>query len=255
MKYQRTNCKLALACPDPLWAVPSAHLAEQLKLPLARPDQTYELLLQYSSEGLELHRCGMILRVDLSSGSLAFRQRQQGKDLLLRAVVGKKKGALQVVDATGGLGRDAFLLAAAGHQVQVCEQQVVLAALLADGLKRASLHPNTAAAAARIQLTVGNASHLLQTLAAEDRRPEVMYLDPMFPQRQKSALVKKEAQFLQELVPETPNEDILLLQQARDLALYRTVVKRPVHAAFLGESEPSFSLSGKTIRFDIYLRG
>jgi 16S rRNA (guanine1516-N2)-methyltransferase len=66
-------------------------------------------------------------------------------------------------------------------------------------------------------------------------------------------LVKKEAQFLQELVSWNPREDLLLLKQARSLARQRTVVKRPVHAECLGQNPASFSLRGKTIRFDIYL--
>lgn len=249
MKYQRTNSQIAIACADPLYQARSEHLAKQLQLPFVGPEQGHELVLQYSSQGLELCRSKMLLRVDFLAGPLAFRQKQQGKELLLRAVAGKSKEALHIVDATGGLGRDAFLLAAAGHEVLICEQQAVLAALLADGLDRALADPAGAAIASRMQLRVENALHLLHDIAP----PEVIYLDPMFPERRKSASVKKEAQFLQELVPYKPTEDARLLEQARALARQRTVVKRPLAAEFLGQQQASFSLKGKTIRFDIYL--
>lgn len=267
MKYQPaksdpSDCApaVAVAWIDPALAEAAAELAARLGLPLAEADRPPGLLLRLTPTGLELlkpndpHLRGP-LRVDFTDRALDFRRRQQGRELLLRAVGYKGTVRPAVLDTTAGLGRDSFLLAAAGCQVWVIEREPVLAALLADGLERALLHPETAAIAARIRLTVGDAVAVLEEIRAKSQRVEVIYLDPMFPERRKSALVKKEAQFLQLLAaPDNPDAEEELL--AMSLAVsQRVAVKRPVKAPFLAGRRPSHSLAGKIIRFDVYLSG
>ncbi len=103
-----------------------------------------------------------------------------------------------MVDATAGLGRDAFVLAALGCQVQMLERNPVVAALLDDGLRRGYLDAEIGPWL-RERLTLLHASSLTALVAIEPR-PEVVYLDPMYPHRQKSALVKKEMRVFQSLV-------------------------------------------------------
>ncbi|WP_446009381.1 class I SAM-dependent methyltransferase [Candidatus Electrothrix sp.] len=225
------------------------------------------LVLRVSSNGLELIKAddpklSGAVRVDFTTGRTAFRRKQQKKELLVRAVEGKGKTQLKIIDATGGLGRDSFLLAAAGHQVRIFERQPVIAALLADGLERAAEHPETAAICQQILLTMGDAVPALKAMqeirAGEGEggkeSVDVVYLDPMFPERRKSALVKKELQLLQ-LLAEIEQSPEQLLTAALLVAEQRVVVKRPVKASFLTERSPSYSLSGKTVRFDVYLGG
>jgi 16S rRNA (guanine1516-N2)-methyltransferase len=227
-----------------------------------------------SSQGLELvkpddPKLSGAVRVDFTAGHAAYRRKQQKKELLVRAVGGKggKGGALlNVIDATGGLGRDSFLLAAAGYRVSIFERQSIIAALLADGLARAAAHPETAEISQRIRLTVGDAVPALEAMQeirtaegyeeAEDCEEgegvDVVYLDPMFPARRKSALVKKELQLLQLLAqPDAAPERLLVA--ALEVARQRVVVKRPLKAPFLTDRSPSHSLRGKTVRFDVYL--
>ncbi|CAK8710576.1 Ribosomal RNA small subunit methyltransferase J [Candidatus Electrothrix gigas] len=201
------------------------------------------------------------VRVDFTAGRAAFRRKQQKKELLVRAVEGKGGGinnaSLKIIDATGGLGRDSFLLAAAGHQVCIFECQPVIAALLADGLARAGTHPETAKITQRIRLIAKNAVNALEAVEAggqEGQGVDVVYLDPMFPERRKSALVKKELQLLQ-LLAHLDSAPEQLLTAALQVATHRVVVKRPVKAPFLADCAPSHSLSGKTVRFDVYLGG
>jgi len=257
-------------------------VAARLGLPIESPEcssvhrvrsteQNNRLLLRVSVNGLELvkpddPKLRGAVRVDFTAGHAAYRRRQQKKELLVRAVGGKggKGGAsLNVIDATGGLGRDSFLLAAAGYRVSIFERQPVIAALLADGLARAAAHPETAEISQRIRLTVGDAVPALEAMqetgAGEKGKDyedgegvDVVYLDPMFPERRKSALVKKELQLLQLLAqPDFAPEK--LLAAALKAAAQRVVVKRPLKAPFLTDCSPSHSLTGKTVRFDVYL--
>jgi 16S rRNA (guanine1516-N2)-methyltransferase len=249
---------LAVACTGPALLAQAEELAARLRLPLAEPGgRQHQLLLRCTGAGLELlkpddHKMTGTVRVDFTAGAIDFRRQQPGKEILLRAVGCKGKARPAVLDATGGLGRDSFLLAAAGCQVQIVEQEPVIAALLADGLERARLCPATAEIAARIRLTVGDAVAFLQAMQVQHERAEVICLDPMFPERRKSALVKKELQLLQLLAPADPAADQLLLSAAL-AAASRVAVKRPVKAPFLAGLAPSHSLSGKTVRFDVYL--
>ncbi len=249
---------LAVAWAEPAFAEAAAELAARLGLPLAEAGQQPSLLLRLAQDGLELFKpdaphLRRPLRVDFTAGVLDFRRRQPGRDLLLRAVGCKGGFRPAVLDGTGGLGQDSFLLAAAGCQVRIVEREPVLAALLTDGLERARQHPETAEIAARIRLTVGDAIAVLQDMRAEGQRVEVTYLDPMFPERGKSALVKKEAQFLQLLAAPDSQEGEEKLLAAALAVSQRTAVKRPVRAPFLAGRRPSHSLTGTTVRFDVHL--
>ncbi len=162
---------------------------------------------------------------------------------LIKALGKPKEERIRVLDATAGLGRDAALMAQAGFSVLLAERSPVLHAMLADGLQRAP-----AGLAANMQL-----------LACEDSRTReacdlhAVYLDPMFPAREKSAAVKKDLQWLQRLCPYPDKaEEEQLLDWARSLSPARVVVKRPVKASYLADIEPSFSQKGKAVRFDIY---
>jgi 16S rRNA (guanine1516-N2)-methyltransferase len=248
---------IAVTWTEPALKEGATELAARLGLPLAKTGQRHSLLLRLSQAGLELlkpddpHLRGP-LQVDFTAGGLDFRRRQPGRELLLRAVCGKGTVRPAVLDATGGLGRDSFLLAAAGCQVRIVEREPVLAALLADGLRRASLSPDTAKIAARISLTVGDAVLFLEKMRMQGQQADVIYIDPMFPERRKSALVKKEAQFLQLLAaPDSPEGEERLLAAALAVS-GRTAVKRPAKAPFLADRQPSHSLTGKTVRFDVY---
>lgn len=152
-----------------------------------------------------------------------------------------------VIDATAGLGRDAAVLAAAGWQVLLLERQPVLHAMLSDGLRRAG------ALAQRMRLVNADS---VDWLTSHPVAAQAVYLDPMFPEREKSAAVKKDLAWLQQLSPieETAGE-ALLLEAALTAAGKRVVVKRPLRAPLLPGRKPSHQLAGKTVRFDVYVTG
>ena len=155
-----------------------------------------------------------------------------------------------VIDATAGLGRDAFVLAAIGCKVRLVERHPVVAALLEDGLARAYADAEIGKfMQERMQLVA--VSHIAQ-LDCEKEQADVVYLDPMYPHKQKSALVKKEMRVFQHLVGADLDADSLFLP-AKALARKRMVVKRPDYAPFMAEMKPDFSHTTKNHRFDIYL--
>ena len=82
--------------------------------------------------------------------------------------------------------------------------------------------------------------------------PDVIFLDPMFPERQKSALVKKKFQLLQRLEQPCADEEALI-GAALEAKPKKVIVKRPVKGAYLGGIIPSYSLTGSTIRYDCYI--
>lgn len=191
--------------------------------------------------------------VDFVSGAVAHRRKfGGGKGQPITRAVGFGKGTPPtIIDATAGLGRDAFVFASLGSEVTLIERSPVVAALLDDGLQRARRDAETASIAARMHLRLGDAATLLQGLP-EEQRPAVIYLDPMFPPRQKSALVKKEMRLFQQLIGEDGDADALLpvaLQVARE----RVVVKRPDYAPWLNEKKPTLAFETKKNRFDVYV--
>ena len=190
--------------------------------------------------------------VDFVEGAVAHRRKfGGGRGQSIAKAVGLKAGANPtVVDATAGLGRDAFVLASLGCQVTMLERHPVVAALLADGLQRAQQDSEIGGwVSERMSLRSGSALENLQQLGFT---PDVVYLDPMFPHRQKSALVKKEMRVFQSLVGADLDADVLL-PAALAVAGKRVVVKRPDYAGYLNEMTPSMSIETKSNRFDVYV--
>lgn len=198
---------------------------------------------------------------------------------------------LTVLDATAGMGEDSFLLAAAGFHVTLYERDHTVFLLLEDALLRAAENPDTAEIISRMHAIEGDSTEAMQKIArgvgsppceqavgqsschpaadgssaqAEDApavlsigekagsRPDVILLDPMFPERKKSGLVKKKFQLIHYLEAPCSDENVLF-EAARAACPSRIVVKRPEKGPFLAETKPSYSLKGGSIRYDVYV--
>lgn len=232
-------------------------LSVRLGLPLVVPGSIEaQLLLQVGEQGLLLQAIGADapgpVRVDFVEGALAHRRQYGGGAGQMVAKAAGLRGSLRpdVLDATAGLGRDAFVLAALGCRVTMIERQPVIAALLADGLERARLSGGeTAEIAGRMRLVKADA--ILAMADWSEPVPQVIHLDPMFPHRDKSALVKKEMRVFRPLAGEDLDAPALLAS-ALALASHRVVVKRPRKAPAIAGQAPSAQLSGQSSRYDIY---
>lgn len=205
------------------------------------------LELRRDDEGLALVGDGMVLRADFMRLLPRLRPDRLGRELLVRAARVRGVEAPTAVDATAGLGEDSLLLAAAGFTVTMFEKDPVIAALLRDALERAASDPQLAGVAARMTLVEGDSVAGLREL---DFSPDVVFLDPMFPERTKSAAVKKKFQLLHHLERPCDNEEELL-----DAALAarprKIVIKRPPKGPWLAGAKPSHSIAGKAVRYDV----
>jgi 16S rRNA (guanine1516-N2)-methyltransferase len=218
---------------------------------------TFELLLAVCDQRLELRETGPRaagpILVDFVNGPVGFRRLSSGSRAQpIASAVGLRSGVTRVVDATAGLARDAFLLACLGCFVTAIERSAVLGALVQDGLARASTDGPTDLAPVldRITFLTADARHWLAGLSESDK-PDVVYLDPMYPPKTKTAKAKKEPRICRKLVGDDPDA-AELSDIARRTARRRVVVKRHRHAPALGP-EPDLRFAGKQVRYDVYL--
>lgn len=192
--------------------------------------------------------------VDFVGGAVGHRhQFGGGRGQAIAKAVGLKGGNNpSVLDATAGLGRDAFVLASLGCTVTMIERSAIVAALLQDGMQRALEEPRTAEIVReRMTLLPVDACSYMDNLP-ESERFDVVYLDPMFPEREKSAKVKKGMASFHTLLGTDPDAD-RLLPVALKVARQRVVVKRPARAEPLNQQKPSMTIKTKKNRFDVYV--
>lgn len=197
------------------------------------------------------------IQVDFCAGAAAHRRQFGGGrgQIIAKAVGVSSKFKPHVLDATAGLGSDAFVLASLGCEVTMLERSPVARALLRDGLRRAQEYAyaqqdrDLTAIVARMHLVTGDSIHWLERHS--DTVADVIYLDPMFPERNKKAAVKKAMQALHVVVG-MDEDEAKLLAAAQGRARFRIVVKRPRLAPAIAGSPPTYQLSGKACRYDIY---
>lgn len=250
---------IAVAAESPARASAAA-LALELELPLATDPFPTSLthLLVLTEARLELRELGPDaagpVYADFISGAALHRRRFGGgrHQPLARAVGIKSRIRPVVLDVTAGLGRDAFVLACLGCAVWMIERSPIIAALLRDGLRRAALDPEIGPLVANhLRLMVADGREFLRELG-EDQRPDVVYLDPMYPRRGKSALPGKELRLLRRLAGDDEDApELLAASLAR--ARRRVVVKRPRRAPPLIGPVPSVQITAPNTRFDVYL--
>ncbi len=257
---------LGVYCDTPILSSQANLLCEQLGLPIVKsPDQldADQFVLSVSVTGLALQATGKKaagpVLVDFVQGATAHRRQfGGGKGQMIAKAVGIK-GTFrpQVLDVTAGLGQDGFVLATLGCNIQWVERSPIVYHLLNDGLQRASLSADPALLdiVARIALEHGNSIDYLSRLTAP---ADVIYLDPMFPERKGKAEVNKSMKAFHKVVGED-NDAGELLVEALSKAIYRVVVKRPRKAPCLSEQYPNLGLpkaslvfEGKSTRFDVY---
>lgn len=204
------------------------------------------LFLTDDGSGLTLTDGKLALRGDFTGLLPRLKKSNLQSEFLVKA--SKIKGIEHpvIIDATAGMGEDSMILAAAGFEVYLFEYDPVIAALLKDALDRAMEIPELKEAAGRMHFTEGNS---IDNMSKLEIVPDVVLLDPMFPARQKSALVKRKFQLLQKLEKPCSDENELL-EAALNVKPGRIVIKRPLKGPFLGGMKPSYSLTGKAIRYD-----
>lgn len=258
-------------------------LAAHLKTTLLHTTPDAPVWLSVDAVGLSLTDGDQAMRGDFTKLQKRLQYHNLTHELLVKATRVKGREKLRVIDATAGMGEDSLLLAAAGCEVTLFEQDPVIAALLQDTMRRALEDAALHEIVMRMQLVEGDsighlrkfgeagtgsyapeddAGHACPALTASAatgndadtalKRPDVIYLDPMFPERQKSGLVKKKFQLIHYLEAPAENEEALM-QAALTARPFKIVVKRPAKGPYLAGLKPSYSLDGKAIRYDCYV--
>ena len=223
--------------------------ANQLALEYGNYRDTVGLIMVVGETSAWLELEGVKVAVKFDSAAMQHRRKGGHNEMLGRAVGLKADRKPLIWDATGGLGRDAFVLADLGCEVTLCERVPVLAWLLDQAVQAAAVSgiDQVRGAAERISVLAGDSKTLRAPAGS------VIYLDPMFPERKKAAAVKKEAVMLQHLADQVDDGESLW-QWAWDQPVERIVVKRPLRAPILGHIRPAHTLKGKSVRFDVFTR-
>ena len=269
---------VAVHCASAPSIARARNLSKRLGLPLwptiskAAPNGQYVLCV--GEQGVFLKTIGFqsTIQVDFVSGANAHRRLYGGgKGQLIAKAVGLNNKTirthlpLRVVDLTAGLGQDGFVLATLGCFVTLVERCTVVYQLLYDGFYRAQQFARASETSdealdsilLRMELVEASAENYLKNMVDQ---PDIIYLDPMFPARVKSAQVNKDMQALQVIAGDDDDAG-KLLYAALNKARFRVVVKRPRKAPALHQQypqvtlpEPGLVLMGKSTRYDIYLQ-
>lgn len=208
-----------------------------------------ELTVLFDSSGVSLTGYGLSYQGDFTGMIHRVTQGRLQHEMLVKAVKSNETG-LRAVDATAGMGEDAFLIAAYGYDVTLYEQNPVIAVLLKDAIRRAKKNPVLKETAGRMHVIHGDS---IELLPGNMDKIDVVYLDPMFPGRQKTGLINKKLQLIQKLEPPCSTEEELFDAALRSDA-DKIIVKRPLKAPHLAGKDPNHMLKGKAIRYDCYVK-
>jgi len=188
------------------------------------------------------------LKLDFVNDHINYlRPLKKGKSEVFARAIGVNKGLRKILDVTAGLGQDAAVLARLGCEVCALERSDWIFPLLEDAKARAQGRVEWVN---NLKFIFADAKNFLSSLSTADR-PQVIYMDPMFPEKKKTALPRKEMQIFRSMVGEDADAEELL-NLALQKATRRVVVKRPIKASALLEGV-SHSFSGSSVRYDMYL--
>jgi len=221
---------------------------------------TSPINLNYTNDFVELcdKEKNIRIHIDFLKGDLAHRQQfGGGRGQSIAKAIGLKQGTTPptVLDATAGLAKDAYVLAGLGCPVTLLERSPVIVELIKDAIQRAEEdeHFKTILKSGFNVIAKSSIEYLTALLNQQNAVfPDVIYLDPMYPHRKKSASVKKNMQILQKLLGQDDDTQELL-EVALKIAKKRVVVKRPKGAENITGIKPTYLVESKKTRYDIYI--
>ena len=209
--------------------------------------ETSGLTLYLSKSGLSLVYENMKLSGDFSKMIKRIKQNNLQNEILIHAAKIKEKTRdLMAIDATAGMGEDSMLLAAYGYNISLYENNPIIAELLKDSLERAKQFPELKEIVSRMKVYEEDSIIAMQKL---EESPDIILLDPMFPERTKSSLIKKKFQVLHKIENPCLNESELL-NSAIKANPKKIIIKRPLKGDYLAGIKPDYSLKGNSIRYD-----
>lgn len=225
----------------------SLEIGLQVVANVSEIDADSGMFLMYDAEGLSLIKDGLTIRGDFSQMKKRLNNANLQHEMLVKVAKLKNPSEHPIaIDATAGLGEDSILLAGAGYEVKMFERDKYIAALLEDAIDRAREDEFLNPIVSRMTLVKGDS---IEAMEAKAFSPDIVYLDPMFPTRNKSGLIKKKFQLLQQL--ESPCEEgERLILAAKSLNPKKIIIKRPLKGEYLAGIKPNHSIEGRAIRYD-----
>lgn len=187
---------------------------------------------------------GRKLQIDFLNDKQSYHKTKGSiKTELIAKALGSGRYGLSVLDLSAGLGIDSVFISQLGFQVHAIERNPILFLALETAWNQMSEEFKQ-----KVKFHFASAESFLEKT---DLQFDVIYFDPMFPEKKKSALPKQEMIIFRQLVGADEDatdvvQKVLKLKKAK-----RLVVKRPIKAPLLLE-KPQNQVEGKLIRFDIY---
>ncbi|WP_343182522.1 class I SAM-dependent methyltransferase [Buchnera aphidicola] len=172
------------------------------------------------------------------------------KRKIIKAVKIKKKKKINILDATAGLGKDAFILFSHGYNITMIERNPILSILLEDGLKRGFKDKMIGTLIKKKMKLIYASSININQMNLQ--KPDVIYIDPMFPSYKQKSLPKKNIKIIKKIVG-SDLDSINLFHECMKFSVYKIVVKRPKTSSYISCHKPSYSIKTKKYRFDIYI--
>lgn len=242
-------------------------IAGQLGLPIVPRDQStnYDYMLQFSTNKIQLatvekpplfNNSGPIY-CDFAGGTAEYRRTQgkySRKAPIARAVsvAGKTFEETHVVDATGGLGVDAFTLAFLGFKVTVIERDPIIYTLLQDGYQRGVQCKETKEVLERMTLVHSDSFDYFNNILARapsENDVDVVFLDPMYPLKDKVALPKKSMMIARRFLPKTSSLEEFI-EISRKVSKHKVVLKRPYYEK--SQNSETTTFSGRSTNFEVH---
>lgn len=179
------------------------------------------------------------------SGSFTNRIKNFQREAHLKKAIGYGgESSKRILDCTGGLGHDAFILALLGQNVTVVDKNKGLCILFELALESLPQTSYFLEAKERITIINDNSASFIDKLLDYD----VVYIDPMFKDKGtagRSGVMSLISDYLDDF---TDVSDVLIRYKFN-----RMVIKRQKQFKQSGNGSPSFILSGKSINFHVFI--
>ena len=187
---------------------------------------------------------GRKFSIDFNADKKNYRKKKGSlKSELISKAMGSGKYGFKVLDLSAGLGIDALFLSQMGYEVTAVERNSIIYLALKTAQEQLSESD-----AKKVKFFHDSA---LDFLNSSKDNYDIIYFDPMFPEKKKSALSKQEMILFRNLVGTDGDASEVIDFVLKSKKAKRFVLKRPLKAPPL-KQKPEFSFLGKLIRFDIY---
>lgn len=207
---------------------------------------SYKLFLVVKNGVLSLTDNNLSMEGDFSKMSNRLKPNNLNGEMIVKACKIKGSSNYSVLDATAGMGEDSFLLSASGFNVTLCEYNKIIYSLLENTFERATEDKKIKSIVQKMKIKNVDSIEYMKSLT---EKPDIILLDPMFPERKKSGLIKKKFQLLQQLeLPDSNGAE--LINTALSLNPKKIVIKRPIDSEYLGNIKPDYFIEGNSIRYD-----